>query len=657
MKKTLGILILMLCLLLTAGAMADTRLTGNSQPEGLVAELTTEYSADFSNGQAGSTDNVNFITVTLKIDTDKTDWAKLVTSGGLGDSSLSVRFSLTAPGNDYQKAVWGSDYSSSYWEYSGDYNDDFDFEGAEETNQVQGRMGFATYVRENELITIGSLHQYKMVRWYKSETDYITDIIKLVCEPASGNKQVKPSYVGGIQPDESDEVLSTEMENYEIKYRVNEGLSTLATKIKAPAGATSCTYQDLDSYDGENTVFVDEEGWITLSTPVKTSTNHYVLKWTGGSTPMQALVITVSVKGSKPTVADPAKDNKMYAFKALVDGNTMDFRLNALADSLMKVEKNKDGVTGWMNIKLKNTTGIPSVAWTDLTKTGYEIELSVPDGAVKVAALQLPEDIFDPIDEDLFNRFMGRVYHPDNNGAVSVAGKDSYVFEGAMLRNMTPNDNRIAVYVPYVTADEDRGEVWVFYFYDENGNPIEEQGPYAIVTVSELGNLYTTDVILESALPDGTPVQYPVLVSSKYTKWKLQTEYNIQSGNRAVQMDLTLLDEDGEAAELEADNSNVFYLPYPDGLSYESGATWTLRHYLDDDYTTYELLTVTATEQGLRFETSSLSPFVLLWDTHEEEAPISTVPRTGDNTPLALYAVLLALSLAAVVVLLRRKAA
>lgn len=665
MKKTLGILILLLCLLLTAGALADSETTlrltprNDQLPDGLVVNaFTAEESEDFSAGAAVSTGKVHYFTVTLNVDVDNTDWNKLVTNGGLGDGKLEVPWTLKAP-EGYSKIKYGMDYTVPYWE-NHDYNDDFtlydgDFDDLEVTNQIGQSMPFATYVRENELLTYTPepKTRYMTFRWYKSETDYVTDIIKLVNVSAEGWKKVSPSYVEEIKTDTGDMILSAKkVEDYEIKYRVSEGLSTLTTKIKAPAGATSCTYQNLDSYDGEQIVQVDGDGWIALSTPAgKTSTNHYVLNWKkqDDSTCTQALVITVSVKGSKPAVT------AWNEFIALVDGTTMDFRLNALADSLMTVEKNKDGVTGWMNIKLKNTAGIPTVTWTDFTKTGYEIELDVPEGAVKVAALQLPENIFEPIDWNIFNQFMGRVYNPDNYGAVSVSGKTSYVFEGAILRNMIPGDNRIAVYAPYVTADEDRGEVWVFYFYDEDGNLIEEQGLYAIVTVSELGNLYTTDVILEADLPEGT-VEYPLLVSSSYTGWELQTEYNIQSGNQAVQMDLTLLDEEGEVAKLEEQNSNVFYLPYPEGMSYESGATWTLRHYLDDEYTKYELLTVTATEHGLRFETDSLSPFVLLWDMSAEEAPISTAPKTGDNTPLALYAALLAISLAAAVTLLRRKA-
>lgn len=673
MKKTLGILILVLCLLLTAGALADETDRVKepvSLPDGLVLQpngFVVEESQDFSGGAVTSTGKVNYFTVTLNIDTDKTDWNKLVTNGGLGDDNLYIMWNLEAPGADYQKAIYWDDYTFPYWSNGFNYNDDFDYARAVDlsgSNQITRRMPFATYLRQDEMITftLEPAVQYALVRWYKSETDYVTDIIKLVCNPSTGTKSVSPSYVEELQPDTGDQVLSASVaaQKSEIKYRVNEGLSTLITKVKAPAGAASCKY---DRNGAEQTASVDAQGWISLSTPAnRTQTCHYVLNWNmqdGSTLATQALVITVSVKGSKPTVADPYKDPNMNAFEALVDGETMDFRLNPLAASLMTVEKNKDGVTGWMNIKLKNTTGIPSVAWTDLQDAAYEIGLSVPSGAKRAAALMLPEDIFDPIDMALFDQFMGRSWDPDNNGSVSVAGQSTYVMEGGILKNMTPGDKRIAVYAPYITADEDRGQPWVFYFYNDQGDPMGEKGSYAIVTVSELGTLTTTAVIpMEGQLPDGTVVN-PVLVSSSYKDWQLQTEYNIQSGNQAVQMNLTVLDENGEEAQLEKENSNVFYLPYPEGMTYESGATWTLRHYLDDEYTKYELLTVTATEHGLRFETDSLSPFVLLWDMPAQETPTpsaTNVPQTGDNTPLALYAALLAISLAAAVALLRRKA-
>lgn len=686
MKKTLGILILVLCLLLTAGALAETNTRVKcSLPEGLTLNtngFTAELSEDFSEGAAGSTENVIFTTVTLNIDVDQTDWNKLVTNGGLSDNNLRVSLTLKTPKSGYQ-IVESYDYTFPYWELEEefDYNTVFDYAYAEDLRDfgnkdfINSRPSFATYLRQNELISFSPEPQiqYLLTRWYNNENqnDYITDIVKLVFVPDSGTKKVSPSYVEEVKTDVGDKVLSATVadKNYEIKYRVNEGLSTLTTKIKAPEGAASCTYQDLaENNPQDKNINVDAQGWISLPTPAGTTKlHHYALKWEkpdGSPFTTQALVITVSVRGSKPTVAAPEKDPKMDAFKALEDGVSMTFQLNPLAASLMTVEKNKDGVNGWMNIKLKNTTGIPSVAWTDLQDAAYEIELSVPDGAKKAVALQLPQNIFEPISDDVFNQFMERSSDPDNNGAVSVAGQSSYVMEGGILKNMTPGDNRIAVYAPYITANEDRGEPWVFYFYDDQGDTMGEKGSYAIVTVSELGTLTTTDVIPEGQLSDGTVVN-PVLVSSSYTDWKLQTEYNIQSGNQAVQMNLTLLDEFGDEAQLEKGNSNVFFLPYPEGMSYESGATWTLRHYLNEEYTEYVLLTVTATEHGLRFETDSLSPFVLLWDMPAQETPIpdatevpSTpdVPKTGDNTPLALYAALLALSLAAAAVLLRRKA-
>ena len=681
MKKTLGILILVLCLLLAAGAVAEanTRVGYSPLPDGLKLKpngFTAELSEDFSEGAAGSTENVIFTTVTLNIDVDQTDWNKLVTNGGLSDNNLRVHLTLKTPKDGFQ-IVESYDYTFPYWELEEefDYNTVFNYASAGDLRDfsnkdfINSSPSFATYLRQNELISFSPEPQiqYLLTRWYNNENkdDYITDIVKLVFVPDSGTKKVSPSYVEGIQTDTSDQIVSTTVSSKksEIKYRVKEGLSTLTTKIQAPADAVSCTYQNVGrNYTNPQTDTVTGDG-ISLSTPAnQTSTNNYVMTWKmqDGSTRTQALVITVWVEGGKPTVA------KRDELEALVDGRTMNFGLNPLAASLMTVEKNKDGVTGWMNIKLKNTTGIPSVTWSnDLSDGHYLVEVPVPEGAVTVKEMAPPENMFEELDEGYWDEYFFKEAATADSQE-SVVGLDKYVHEEGLLKNMTPNDKRIAVYAPYISTDVDRAMIRVFYFYDKDGNIInqDQKGLYVIVTVSELGVLTTTDVIPEGQLPDGTVVN-PVLVSSSYTDWQLQTEYNIQSGNQAVQMNLTLLDEFGDEAQLEKGNNNVFYLPYPEGMSYESGATWTLRHYLNDEYTEYELLTVTATENGLRFETDSLSPFVLLWDMPAQETPIpdatevpSTpdVPKTGDNTPLALCAALLALSLAAAAVLLRRKA-
>lgn len=220
MKKTLGILILLLCLLLTAGALADSETTlrltprNDQLPDGLVVNaFTAEESEDFSAGAAASTGKVHYFTVTLNVDVENTDWNKLVTNGGLGDGKLEVPWTLKAP-EGYSKIKYGMDYTVPYWE-NHDYNDDFmlydgDFDDLELTNQIGQSMPFATYVREKELLTYTQepKTRYMTFRWYKSETDYVTDIIKLVNVSAEGWKKVSPSYVEEIKTDTGDMILS-----------------------------------------------------------------------------------------------------------------------------------------------------------------------------------------------------------------------------------------------------------------------------------------------------------------------------------------------------------------------------------------------------------------------------------------------------------------
>ena len=213
---------------------------------------------------------------------------------------------------------------------------------------------------------------------------------------------------------------------------------------------------------------------------------------------------------------------------------------------------------------------------------------------------------------------------------------------------MTPGDPRIAVYAPYLPQDDDIGMVRLFFWYDADGDLTSLY--WALITTSDVGTFVTRPFHREADIRDR--VEQPCFVDDRHDDWQLQSHYNPQSGNNAYQVELTLLDDSG--LNVQPDGSTVFYLPYPDGMSYQNGATWTLRHYLDDGYETYETIQVTSTEYGLRFESSSLSPFVLLWDGGTEPQP-AAAPKTGDSSPLALYAALTALSAALMVLLAARR--
>lgn len=102
---------------------------------------------------------------------------------------------------------------------------------------------------------------------------------------------------------------------------------------------------------------------------------------------------------------------------------------------------------------------------------------------------------------------------------------------------------------------------------------------------------------------------------------------NPQSGDSVIQFDLHMEDDHGVTYNLDSDT--IFYIPYPEGYSYEDkNVTYTLYHY-DDEYDSYVEVTLVATPYGLRFVEDHLSPFVLAWD---DPSLATSTPPTSEPT-------------------------
>ena len=149
--------------------------------------------------------------------------------------------------------------------------------------------------------------------------------------------------------------------------------------------------------------------------------------------------------------------------------------------------------------------------------------------------------------------------------AEPVSGPE-YLYQEGLLKNMTPDDPRIAVYAPYLPQDEDYGMVRLFFWYDANGDLTSLY--WAVVTTSDVGTFVTHPFRKEGDIHD--KVEQPCFVDGRHDDWQLESHYNPQSGNNAYQVELTLLDSDG--LEMQPDGTTVFYLPYPEGMSYQQAA-------------------------------------------------------------------------------------
>ena len=625
MKKPVWIILFCLCLLLTAGALAEeSRLTcPDLQPTQVNPSVPAgSFTLDSSNH------------LYLNIDSKATDWDKLITLAGLPADNLTLRFFLAVPEGADRYTVDGSvdtyfdpDWFSSYDSCDPLYND----------SKIGVRIPYARYLRDTETLTFTPEPNLAMVaiRWYKADQSVLMDEYYYIHLPG-GSVRVHPDYPSSIVPEKGDG-LQNQLSRSGVKYRLSKGtFSQLTTRVKAPSGAAQ-----FDAGDGMQSV---QNGYAALvSDATGTNTRHYAITWydqSGNPLRIEAMYITVSVYSSKPAVAE--RDD----LNPLITGENGWMGINAVARQIMEAQVDYKGVNGWMNIRMQ---GGPRLVWDDLEESRYVLRLKVPEDAVSLFVTELPEDIYTPLEDQQIQGMMQELSHaPDE--AEPVSGPE-YLYQEGLLKNMTPDDPRIAVYAPYLPQDEDYGMVRLFFWYDANGDLTSLY--WTVVTTSDVGTFVTHPFRKEGDIHD--KVEQPCFVDGRHDDWQLESHYNPQSGNNAYQVELTLLDGDG--LEMQPDGTTVFYLPYPEGMSYQQGATWTLRHYLDDDYENYENITVIATEYGLRFESSSLSPFVLLWEGGAEPLP-AVVPKTGDSSPLALYVVLAVLSAALMgVMVVRRKKA
>ena len=79
-----------------------------------------------------------------------------------------------------------------------------------------------------------------------------------------------------------------------------------------------------------------------------------------------------------------------------------------------------------------------------------------------------------------------------------------------------------------------------------------------------------------------------------------------------------------------------------------------LYHY-SSTYRSYVEVPLEPTPYGLRFVEDHLSPFVLMWNAAQLPVSPADLPQTGDNTPVAWLLLILAVSLASLVYVRRRK--
>jgi len=202
------------------------------------------------------------------------------------------------------------------------------------------------------------------------------------------------------------------------------------------------------------------------------------------------------------------------------------------------------------------------------------------------------------------------------------------------------------------------GLVDMYFWYNEKMERIGQN--YVIYTMDDLPLIDPVPLLSKDGEKDkfkGTPFAVSLNSGVEFEEAVLQAVRHPSSKNSHY-YDLKLKAADGSAVDLNGEEVEL-YLPFPEGHNENSVGklNLTVAHYTADhqliasDVYTLENGKLEITPYGLKLKVKSFSPYVVSWD--DEPAAI---PQTGDRFPMGAALMLMALSLAALLLMKRKTA-
>ena len=196
-------------------------------------------------------------------------------------------------------------------------------------------------------------------------------------------------------------------------------------------------------------------------------------------------------------------------------------------------------------------------------------------------------------------------------------------------------------------------DIVIFQWYDENKEIIKGEyfylikEPYVKTTTKAALTEDPTKAVAKPTIVISNSATGEVVTNGVLkTEMPLQNAVDPNSDTRYLYMKLTYIDESTGLEVEPGTEGAVVYLAYPDGMTYEQaqGYTFKLYHYTDENHVTHEEMKLEATPYGLRFKTTSFSPFLLEWTpaasspSHNESGGLSGVNITNlTNREISSY--------------------
>lgn len=484
----------------------------------------------------------------------------------------------------------------------------------------------------------------------------------------------------------TDKLVVSDMQDGYLEYTIlsDEAVNEqpmYALRFKAPAGAVRATLNAQYSFSGEAAV---ENGTATFYDvesldPTSVREHHFTLAWYGsngkvvdyGNFTMQAILNTDEICLSKVADFHPVPANRLSVKNGFASAG-IEYTYDDTTGILHATHNGKIFVSGEVDRFLVTVTP-PEGA------THYRVSCDMG-----IDSLYGSPDMFvESVDFNItFNT-------PD----VYSIDEPCYTWMNPLLYPMQAETS--TVYLQSVEASRYKGGAGAVYWYasqDDAENHPENflRREYVLLTADKFLVEEYTDMVADEAQIT-SPVKKVICIGNH--PWRLKVLHHPQKGERTRHYELQMVNDTGAPQGL--DEPVVFYMPYPEGIDPDKEYDYELLHF-DSNYRQNVKVDVTPTAYGLRFEVSSLSPFVISYDevipvtptpeptatpeTTATPAPTATatptatlaptavptatptatpkpidVPKTGDNSPLALLSLLAVLSLAGLTLLGKAK--
>lgn len=285
----------------------------------------------------------------------------------------------------------------------------------------------------------------------------------------------------------------------------------------------------------------------------------------------------------------------------------------------------------------------------ELSENKLIYEITPPAGAVKFRMSGQHSPLYDTYFADSTKQWLEK--QPFEDCVFENDAAKPYYYSFGKLFNRTKVEG---VYVYTVNNTEVTfADIVIFQWYDENKEIIK--GEYFYLIKEPYVKISKTEALTEDPTE---AVEKPTIVISDSATGKvvtngvLKTEMPLQnavdpnSDTRYLYMKLTYIDESTGLEVEPGTEGAVVYLAYPDGMTYEQaqGYTFKLYHYTDENHVTHEEMELEATPYGLKFNTTSFSPFLLEWTpaasspSHNESGGLSGVNITNlTNREISSY--------------------